>query len=98
MRLEYTLTLKDYKAAFKLHRRRKMSRRLIAWLGPILLVIGVAGFVACSVANNTALAAQAAALAAGSLYSRLDCRFLGSGTFAEASIDFFRPERSASAE
>jgi hypothetical protein len=67
MRLEYTLTLKDYKAAFRLHRRRKISRRLISWLGPILLVIGIVGFVTCSVANNTPLAAQAAALTAGSL-------------------------------
>ncbi|WP_109487449.1 YcxB family protein [Occallatibacter savannae] len=67
MKLEYKLTLKDYKAAFRLHRRRRMSRRLVVWLGPILLVIGVVGFVACSVANNTPLAAQAAALTAGSL-------------------------------
>jgi hypothetical protein len=67
MRLEYTLTLKDYKAAFRLHRQRKISRRLTVWLGPILMVIGVVGFVVCSVANNTPLAAQAAALTAGSL-------------------------------
>ncbi|MBS1802481.1 MAG: YcxB family protein [Acidobacteria bacterium] len=67
MKLEYKLTLKDYKAAFRLHRRRKISRRLIAWLGPVLLVIGVIGFVLCSIANNTPLAAQAAALIAGSL-------------------------------
>ena len=67
MRLEYTLTLKDYKAAFRLHRRQKLSRRLVSWLGPVLLLIAVVGFVLCSVENNTALAGQAAALFAGSL-------------------------------
>jgi hypothetical protein len=67
MTLEYTLTLNDYQAAFRLHRRRRLSRRLITWLGPILLLIAVVGFIVCSVENNTALAAQAVALAAGSL-------------------------------
>ena len=67
MRLEYTLTLKDYKAAFRLHRRKKLSRRLIFWLGPSLLSLAIVGFVVCSIENNTALAAQALALAAGSL-------------------------------
>lgn len=67
MRLQYTLTLKDYKAAFRLHRRRKISRRLSSWIGPILLVVGIVGFVICSVTNNRPLAAQAAALTAGSL-------------------------------
>ena len=67
MRLEYKLTLKDYKAAFRLHRRRKISRRLTYWIGPILLIVGIVGFVVCSIGKNTTLAAQAAALTAGSL-------------------------------
>jgi len=67
MKLEYALTLNDYKAAFKLHRRQKFTRRLLPWSGPILLVIALVEFVICSVTNNVTLAAQALALAAGSL-------------------------------
>jgi hypothetical protein len=67
MKLEYTLTLADYKGAFRLHRLKKLSRRLMFWLGPILLLTAVIGFVLCSIENNTALATQAVALATGSL-------------------------------
>ena len=67
MTLQYVLTLKDYRAAFRLHRRQALSRRLVPWIGPILLLIAVVSFIVCSVKNNTAFAAQAVALAAGSL-------------------------------
>jgi hypothetical protein len=67
MRLEYILTLRDYKAAFRLHRRQKLTRRLLPWTGPILLLIAFIAFVIFSVHRNIELAGQAMALAAGSI-------------------------------
>ncbi|MGA7339743.1 MAG: YcxB family protein [Terracidiphilus sp.] len=67
MKIEYELTLADFKAARALHRRQKFSRRLIPWAGPILLVISVIGFVVGSVIHNMQLASQSFALAVGAL-------------------------------
>jgi hypothetical protein len=58
MRLEYTLALADFKAARALHRRQKLSRRLIPWTGPILLVISITGLIAGSLMPNLTLASQ----------------------------------------
>jgi hypothetical protein len=58
IKLEFTLTLADFKAARALHRRQKLSRRLISWAGPILLVISIVGLVAGSLMSNLTLASQ----------------------------------------
>lgn len=46
MKLEFTLTLADFKAAFRLHRRQTLVRRMGAFAWPILTVVcfGVALF------------------------------------------------------
>lgn len=67
MRLEYVLTLQDFKAARALHRRQRLSRRLIPWAGPILLFISSVGFVTASLSKNLELASQTIAVAAGAL-------------------------------
>jgi hypothetical protein len=67
MRLDYTLTLDDYRAAFRLHRRQKLFRRLYPWLGPILLAVAAAGFVTFSILGNLQLVGDSFALAAGAL-------------------------------
>lgn len=67
MKIEYELTLADFKAARAIHRRQKLSRRLIPWMGPILLAISVIGFVAGSVIPNMQLASQSFGLAAGAI-------------------------------
>jgi hypothetical protein len=65
MKLEYMLTLKDYKAANDLHRRQRLGRRIFPWLGPFLLLIGSVGFIVFSVSDHSELAADAVALSAG---------------------------------
>lgn len=67
MKLEYTLTPKDYKAGFGLHRRQRIIRRIVPWFGPCLLLIAFIGFIVFSVKNNSAWAAQCIALAVGAL-------------------------------
>ncbi|MGB8028199.1 MAG: YcxB family protein [Terracidiphilus sp.] len=67
MKFEFTVTLEDYKAALRLHRSRKLSRRIFLWIGPSLFLISLILFVAGSFRNNTAILTQAIVLAAWSL-------------------------------
>ncbi len=67
MRLEYSLTLADFKAARVLHRRQRFSRRLIPWIGPILLAVSIIGFLLGSLISNLQLASQSLGLAAGAV-------------------------------
>jgi hypothetical protein len=67
MKFEYTLTLHDYKAAFRLHRQQKLFRRIVPLIGPILLLSALVGFVAFSVEKRIDWAAQCLALGTGAL-------------------------------
>lgn len=67
MRFQFTVSLKDYKAALKLHRRQTLGRRLFPWVFPCLFFLCLIAFVAASLYHNIAVASQAIALAAGSL-------------------------------
>jgi len=71
MRFEFTVTLKDYKAALKLHRRRKFSRRVFPWIWPSLFLICVSAFIWASLNKNLTVATQAIALGAGALTATL---------------------------
>lgn len=67
MRLEYELSLQDFKAAFKLHNRQTFGRRFVPWIGPCLLCTSIIAFIVFSIRNDPKLAAQAIAISAGSL-------------------------------
>jgi hypothetical protein len=69
MKFEFTVTLEDYKAALRLHRGRKLSRRIFLWIGPSLFLISLLLFVAGSLSKNTAVLTQAIALTAWSLFA-----------------------------
>jgi hypothetical protein len=67
MKFEFTISLRDYKHALKLHRKRTLSRRLFPLVCPALLALSIIAFVGASLARNLVVASQAVALAAGSL-------------------------------
>jgi hypothetical protein len=67
MRFDFTITLEDYKVALKLHRKRKLSRRLLPWIWPLLFLISLVLLVVGSLSKNNEVLAQAMALAAWSL-------------------------------
>ncbi|MGO8933252.1 MAG: YcxB family protein [Terracidiphilus sp.] len=67
MKFEFTVTLEDYKAALKLHRQPKLSRRIFPWIGPLLLLLSLALFVAGALIRNQELLLQAIVLAVWSL-------------------------------
>jgi hypothetical protein len=71
MKLEFTLSLADYKAALKLHRRQKLIRRFLPWIWPTLLLICVIGFICSSVAQSLELAGQSISLGAGALVATI---------------------------
>jgi hypothetical protein len=65
MKLTYTLTLDDYKAAQVLHRRQKFTRRLAIWIWPALALFGLAAMVVFTITNHSELFADSTALTAG---------------------------------
>ncbi|MGA2906086.1 MAG: YcxB family protein [Terracidiphilus sp.] len=67
MRIEYTVTLEDYEAALRLHRRPKLSRRIFPWIGPLLFLLSLALFVAGALIRDQELLLQAIVLAVWSL-------------------------------
>jgi len=71
MRFEFTVTLEDYKAALRLHRRPKLSRRIFPWIGPLLFLVSVALFVGGSLIGNHEVLLQALVLAVWSLLATI---------------------------
>ncbi|MDE3201782.1 MAG: YcxB family protein [Acidobacteriota bacterium] len=67
MKLEYTLTLDDYKAAWRLHKRQKLSRRFLPFIWPMLFAVSFAGMIYFGDGRHPALSAQLAGLSAGTL-------------------------------
>jgi hypothetical protein len=67
MKLTYTLTLADLRAAYGLHRRQKLRRRLAIYIWPVLTVISFVGALAFAVTQHTELFSQCIAVFAGSL-------------------------------
>jgi hypothetical protein len=68
MKLTYTLTLNDYKAAQVLHRRQKFIRRLAVWIWPALALFGLAAMVPFTATNHSELFADSIAFTAGALF------------------------------
>jgi len=68
MKLAYTLTLNDYKAAQVLHRRQKFTRQLAVWIWPALTLFGLAAMVAFTITNHSELFADSIALTFGALF------------------------------
>ncbi len=67
MRFDFTITLEDYKVALKLHRKRKLRRRILPWIWPALFLISLVLLVVGSLNKNTEMIEQAILLAAWSL-------------------------------
>ena len=98
MKFEFTVTLEDYKAALKLHRRPKLSRRIFPWIGPLLFLISLALFAAGSLTSNQGLLVQAIVLAAWSLLRDyfIPAASIGHdtpGIYANVSADTVRPHK-----
>ena len=68
VKLVYTLTLKDFKAAQILHRRQKFTRRFSIWVWPSVAILGIIGILLSSVSHHPELFADFSALAAGALF------------------------------
>lgn len=68
MKLTYTLTLDDYKAAQVLHRRQKFTRQLAVWIWPALTLSGLAAMVTFTLTNHSELFADSIALTGGALF------------------------------
>ena len=66
MKLSYTLTLADYKAALRLHRRQKLSRRItfiiLYCVVPVLAVLGLAVVFLLEAKGQADLAAEVIAV------------------------------------
>jgi hypothetical protein len=68
MKLIYTLTLGDYKAAQILHRKQKFTRQLAVWIWPAFVLIGLAAMVAFTLTNHSELFADSLAFTVGALF------------------------------
>jgi hypothetical protein len=68
MRLTYTLTLDDYKAAQVLHRKQKFIRQLAVWIWPALALFGLAAMIAFTLTNHSELFADSVAFTVGALF------------------------------
>lgn len=68
MKLTYTLTLDDYKAAQVLHRRQKFTRQLAVWIWPALTLLGLAAMVAFTLTDHSELFVDSLAVTAGALF------------------------------
>jgi hypothetical protein len=56
MKLSYTLTLDDYKAALRLHRRQKLSRRILPAVAPVLAGLGLVATLLFEISGQSELA------------------------------------------
>ncbi len=93
MKFEFTVTLEDYKAALKLHRRPKLSRRIFPWIGPLLFLISLALFAAGSLTSNQGLLVQAIVLAAWSLLVTISFPLLRLVMTRRGYMQMFPPTR-----
>jgi len=67
MKLSYTLTLTDFKAARRLHRRKRFSRQIMHYIWPVLLIAFFAGIIVSSGNSHSQLFSQCFALGTVSL-------------------------------
>jgi hypothetical protein len=67
MKMSYTLTLADFKAARRLHRRQRFARQIMHFIWPVLLVAFFIGAIISSGNPQSQLFSQCLALGAGSL-------------------------------
>ena len=67
MKLSYILTLADFKAARCLHRRQRLTRQIMRFIWPTLLVVFFIGAIISSGNPHSQLFSQCLALSAGSL-------------------------------
>ena len=76
MKLEYTLTLADFKAGRRLHRRQKLGRRIGLYFWPLLTLVCLIGAVLFSGTTHTELFAQSFAIGTGALVASIGQPFL----------------------
>jgi hypothetical protein len=67
VKLTYTLTLADFKAARLLHRRQRVSRQIMHFIWPVLLVVFFVGAIVSSGNLQSQIFSQCLALGAGAL-------------------------------
>jgi hypothetical protein len=96
MKVEFTITFKDYKNAVKLHRKQKFVRRMIPWILPSLLAVCIVVFMAASVTKNTAVASQAVAIAAGSITGMIARPFFRFLNMRRCYKQMYPPTRTSS--
>jgi hypothetical protein len=56
MKISYTLTLADYKAALRLHRRQKLSRRILPIIVPVIATVGLVAILVFEISGKKELA------------------------------------------
>src|SRR5580704_15267008 len=95
MKFEFTVTLEDYKAALKLHRGRKLSRKIFPWIGPALFLMSLILFVVGSLGKNSAVLTQAILLAAWSLCATVGFPILRFALTRRGYQQMFPPTRSS---
>jgi hypothetical protein len=94
MRFDFTITLEDYKVALKLHRKRKLSRRLLPWIWPSLFLISLVLLVVGSLNKSTEVIEQAILLAAWSLFAIVAFPILRFALTRRGYKQMFPPTRS----
>ena len=67
MKMSYTLSLADFKAARRLHRRQRFTRQIMHFIWPILLIAFFAGAIISSGKPQSQLFSQCFALGLGSI-------------------------------
>jgi YcxB-like protein len=94
MRLEFTITLQDYKAALRLHRKQKLIRRVFPWIWPSLFTICLATFAWAAANNSQIVATQAIALGGGSLTATIALPILRFINTRRCYMRMFPPTRT----
>ena len=92
MNLTYKLTLLDFKAAWRLHRRQKFSRRISPYLWPLMTIACLVGAVVFSVTKNMQLLSVCIAVGAGTLTISLVRPILRAWTIRASFKRLFHPK------
>lgn len=94
MQLKYTLTLADFKAAYRLHRRQEFSRRISIFIWPTLTLLCVIGFVVFSMLQRVNLAGDCLAVGAGAIVVAVGTPILRSVNIRKGYRRLFPPSRT----
>jgi hypothetical protein len=94
MKLTYTLTLKDFKAAQALHRRQKFVRQLAVWAWPALTFLGLIGMFFASINNYSEIFSDSISLTGGALFLTIWMPVVRWYSFRRAFKQLFPPTRT----